>query len=655
MRLVSMTSRQLLATALAAVVVISPLSAQQTTATPTSLPAISVAEDYSKSPKHFPNPVSPYLGRTATVANVNNSSRAAQLLKDGKIMLSLNDAIALALENNLDIAIARYNLDIAKTDTLRAESGGSLRGVNTGVVQNTPGGSSSGVGSTSSGSGSGGTSSGSGGAATGSAGVVTSTSGVGSAIDNFDPVLTSTWEWEKAIFPLTNKITTGTFLFAQNTGTVNFNYSQGFHTGSLLNLTFDNSRQTNNSLFTSLNPTLNSSFRATVRQHLMQGWGLETNTRFIRIAKNNQRITDSSFRQQVMSTISQIQNIYWDLVSAYEDVNVKERAVALAQKTLGDNKKQVDIGTLAPIEIVRAESELSTRNQDLIISQTNLELQQLLMKNAITRNESDALLASAEVIPTDTVKLPEKETTTPVADLIGQAMAERPDLQQSQIDLESRSISKRAARNALLPTLDVFAFYGASAIGGDATNIGLGSGASSSGYGGVLGRLGDSSAPDKGVGFNLIIPIRNRGAQADQARSELEYRQAELRLQQLRNQVNIEVRNALFTVQQNRARVEAAVKGRELAERSLDAEQKKYSLGASTNTLVLQTQRDLTQGEGNLVAAKTAYEKSVIELDRVMGQTLKTLGIEIGEAVTGTVDKLPMSPYVAPRAEVMNK
>jgi outer membrane protein TolC len=660
-----MTSRKLLASALAAAVVISPLSAQQAAQPPAASAPVSQSTDYGKSPSHFPNPVAPFSGRTAAAANVTNASRITTLLRDGKLYLSLNDAVALALENNLDIAIARYNIDIAKTDVLRSLAGSALRGVNTGVVQNTPGGSSSSGTSSSSGSGTGGTSSGTGGAASGTAGIVTSTSGVGSAVDNFDPFVTGTLQYEKTTTPLSNTVFTGVKSLVQDTRTANFNYSQGFHTGTLLTVAFDNTRQTTNSTFTSLSPALNASFRATVRQHLLQGFGLANNTRFIVTAKNNQKITDASFKQQVISSVSQIENIYWDLVSAYEDVKVKERAIALAEKTLGDNKKQVEIGTLAPIEIVRAESDLAARRQDLIVSQTSLQLQQLLMKNAITRNENDADLAAAEVVPTDTVKLPESEPATPVTELIAQAIAERPDLYESQVDLVNRGITKKAARNALLPTVDVYGFYGASALGGDKNpannNVILCTPSvttnclSPTGYPTVFGNLFDNSAPDKGVGVSITIPIRNRSAQADQSRAELEYRQAELRLQQLKNQISISVRNAQFAVQQNRARVEAAVKGLELAKQSLDAEQKKYALGASTTTLVLQAQRDLTQADGNLVAAKTAYEKARIDLDSQMGLTLKNLGIDIGEAVSGNVEKLPMSPYVTPRAEVMNK
>jgi len=337
-------------------------------------------------------------------------------------------------------------------------------------------------------------------------------------------------------------------------------------------------------------------------------------------------------------------------VNAYEDVKVKERSVELANKTLSDNKKQVEIGTLAPIEIVRAQSDASTRQQDLIISQTNLQLEQLLMKNAISRSLTDAHLADAEVVPVDTMEVPDKDTSSATEDLVKEALTNRAELSESRIDLTNRDITNKAAKNALLPSLDVFAFYGGSALGGKQNPLCTPSNTfcpkpiPTRGYGDTLSDLFTSTAPDRGAGVQLTIPIRNRAAQADQIRSQLEYRQAEMRLNQLENQVRIEVRNALFTVQQDRARVDAAKAGVELAKQSLDAETKKYALGASTNTLVLQTQRDLTQSATSLVAAMAAYEKARVELDRVTGKTLDNLGIQLDDAIKGQVTKMPSVP-----------
>ncbi len=642
--------------ALLCVVSLLPISgfAQDAPAPQTKSPNPFVDYSIPKSPWTV---VGPYTGRDVAPPNFANAPRIENLLKNGQILLSLNDAVALSLENNLDIAIARYNLNIADTDVLRAKAGSATRGVNTGLISGTPGGG--GVGSTSSqGGGAGGTTTGAGGAGSGTGGIVSSTVGAGSSVDSFDPALTGTLALSDTVSPTSNTITTGAFATRNKANSFNFGYSQGFTAGSLLSLSFNNSRSTTTG-FTSQLPTISSSFRATVRQHLLSGFGFGPNTRFIRIAKINREISDVSFKNQVITTVAQIQNIYWDLVNAYEDVKVKERSLALANKTLSDNKKQVEIGTLAPIEITRAQAEVATRQQDLIVSQTNLQLQQLLMKNAVTRNLSDQALAAAPVIPTDTIVVPEVEQVRPIQDLINDALSRRPDIASQRMDLKSRDISKKSARNALLPTLDLLGWYGGSGLAGDPTNcivtrelpctpIDTGR----RGYGGAFGDAFDATNPDKGVALQLNIPIRNRSAQADQVRSELEYRQAEMRLQQVQNQIGIEVRNAAFALQQNRARVDAAKSARELQVQNLDAEQKRYALGASTNTLVLQAQRDLATAEGNLVSALAAYEKSRVELDRVTGYTLDRNGIQMDDAVSGNVTKNPNVPGVAPAANV---
>lgn len=629
-----------------------PAAAQATVQTPaqTTSPNNNAEQvDYSK-PRSILSLWGPYVGRTVASPNLNNAPRIDQILRNGTLYLSLNDAVALALENNLDIAIARYNLDIAETDILRTAAGGTARGVNTGLVSGTPGGTTS-AGAGASGGGAGGTTTGAGGAGTGSSGIVSSTSGVGPAIDSFDPVLSGTVQVERATTPQANPVFSGVSNLQQNTTVANFAYTQGWASGTAMSLSFDNTRLTTNSTRTTLNPQLSSSFSLRMRQHLLSGFGLEPNRRFIKIAKNNQQISDLSFRNQVITTVSQIQNIYWDLVNAYQDVKVKERSVELANRTLSDNRKQVEIGTLAPIEIVRAQSEVATRNQDLIISQTNLQLQQLLMKNAITRNLSDSILASAAVVPTD-VMVVGPETVGPVQDLVQEALSKRPELLQSRIDLTNRDINKRGARNALLPTLDLIGFYGASGLAGTCNPVATGGVCPpNTGYGTAFSNLFDSSAPDKGVALQLTIPLRNRAAQADQVRSELEYRQAEMRLQQQQNQIAIEVRNAAYAVQQNRARVDAARAARDYAQQSLDAEQKKYALGASTSYLVLQAQRDATQAEVNLVTSTAAYEKSRVELDRVTASTLERNGIVLAEAVTGSVRTNPNVPGVGPAAD----
>src|SRR5450631_3949875 len=342
-------------------------------AAPKPLPVLNYAQPVS----HFPNPIGPYTPRHLSAPNLANTARIDSLMRDGKLYLSLNDAIALALENNLDIAIARYNLNIADTDIWRANAGSSTRGVNTGLVQGTPGGTGSGVGTTSTGGGAGGTTSGSGGAGAGTAGLVTSTSGVGAAVPLFDPILTGTLQLDQTRAQSPNAF--GNAFTDTHTATYDFGYQQGFAWGTNLSVGFNNSRNTSTSTFQTHSPQLNSNFRATISQPLLSGFGLLPNTRFIKIAKNNREISDVAFRLQVITTVNQIENIYWDLVNAYENVKVQQDSLTLAQKTFSDNRKQVEIGTLAPIEVVRAQSVVATNQQSLIVAQTNLQLQQLLM------------------------------------------------------------------------------------------------------------------------------------------------------------------------------------------------------------------------------------------------------------------------------------
>jgi outer membrane protein TolC len=579
------------------------------------------------------------------------------------LYLSMNDAVALALENNLDIAISRYNLNIADTDVLRANAGANTLGVSLGLLQGTPGGNAGGLGGTI-GSGPGGTSvSGTAGAGGGASGLVISTLGSGPQITSFDPVVTGSLQFDH-----NNILSSSTFaqpITIQNSTTADFSYLQGFKWGSNLQVGFNNTRSTTNSTFATLSPTLGSNFQARFTQHLLQGFGFAPNTRFIRIAKNNREISDVAFRLQIITTVDQIENIYWDLVYAYENVRVQNESLAFAQKTLSDTQKQVEIGTLAPIETVRAQSTVASDQQQLTLELTNLQLQQLLMKNALSRTLVDPRLADAEVIPTSTMHLPDQEPVVPTQDLVNEALSRRGELAEARINLKNQEISIKSVRSSLLPSLDLYGYYGGSGLGGAQNAANLCPpppqpqpfGCSTNpvtpvSYGSTLNQLVNSTAPDKGVGLQLTIPLRNRVAQATQIRSELEYRQAQMRLQQLENQVRIEIRNAQFAVQQNRASVSSAQAAVDLGRQSLDAEQKKYALGASTTTLVLQNRSALAQAESTLVSAMAAYEKARLELDRATGLLLDHAGILLADAERGEVTQMPSVPFVSARPDV---
>jgi len=627
-------------------------------------------KDYSVPRSAFPHVLQPYKPEDLAQPTFGNSPRIDSLMRDGRVYLSIDDAIALALENNLDLDIARYNLNIAETDLLRAKSGATILGVNAGIVQNTPGGGVGGLGGTV-GSGTGGTTVAASGAGTGTNGLVSSTLGIGAPITSFDPVVTSTLQLDKNETESTS-VFSPVPIVAQNTYTADFAYTQGFEWGGALTAGFNNTHVTTNNPTSLLTPQLGSNFQARFTQNLLQGFGFLPSQRFIRIAKNNREISDVAFRLQVITTVDQIENMYWDLVYAYENVRVQQESLAYAQKALDDAKHQAQVGTVPPIQVVSAQSTVATDQQNLIVAQNNLQLQELLMKNAVSRSIEDPVLAEADVIPTSVMQVPQEEPVIPIQDMINDALHHRAELVESRIDLNSRDLNNKSVRNAMLPTLQAFAYYGGSGVGGDVNPLVpvCTSGETgfcfdpakapppfqtrtSVGYRGTLHQLIDSTAPDKGIGLTLNIPLRNRVAQANQVRAELEYRQAEVREKQLENQVRIEVRNAQFDVRQNRAAVRAAQSAVDLARQTLDADQQKLKVGLTTEVTILQDAATLTTGESNLVSAKAAYEKSRVELDRATGLLLDHAGIDVADATRGAVTHLPNVPYVAPRQDTM--
>jgi outer membrane protein TolC len=591
------------------------------------------------------NPLSAYSPSSAPEPQLTNSPDLNQLIRDGKLYLSLKDAIRMALENNLDLAIARYNLPIADMDILRTKAGGVFRGVNAGVVQGTPGGGVGGfgTGAPGAGAGAGGTTAGAGGAGAGASGLVQSTLGVGTAVPSYDPAIIASVGAEHQATPLANQRIYGVPLLQLNTGQANFGFAQAFATGSSVSFEFNNNRQTTNSPFFNLSPALGSMYRFSFQQQLLSGFGFGPNLRYLRIAKNNKKISDIAFKDQVMATVTQIENIYWDLVNAYEQSQVNEQSLAFAQQSLENAKKQLRLESIPAMDVMRAEAEVSKRDQDLTVARTSLQLQELLMKNALTKSLDDPVLESVSVVPTDTLQsaqiVPLNEA---VQDLIQLALHDRPELAESDIDLVNRQISRKAARNALLPSLSLVAFYGGSGLAGPLNPVYSVPGVPNTStvptdFSGALANAFNNTASDYYVGFNLNIPIRNRVAKADQYRAELEYRQAELRREELRKQIRIEVRNAEYALEQTAARVEAARKARDLAQRTFEITQKEQTLGAGSTYQTMTTQRDLALAELDLVTAMTVYQKAKVEVDRATGATLDHNGIEVQDAINGTV------------------
>jgi outer membrane protein len=619
------------------------------------------AQDYSKARGYWPNPVAPWSAITVPRPNFLNSLQLDHLVSNGKIYLSLSDAVLLALQNNYDIAIQRLNLDIADTDLLRARSGAAgIRGINNSLVTGTQGGTTASVSSV--GGGPGGTTSSSSVAGTGPGGLALTTNGAGPTPENFDPVLQGTVEFNHALTPQQSPIFSGGLpAITQNTNTYNFSYNQGFITGTNMQVSFDNSRITTDNLFSFYSPSLQSSFNFALTQHLLQGFGTSVNGRFIVQARNDRRIADSIFRQQLLYSINQVENIYWGLVSAYEDVQSKQRALDQSTQLEKDDERQLQIGSMAPLDVVNAKSQMSSDQQALIASENTLEYQQLLMKQAISRNLDDPVLVSAPVIPTDRVSLAETpEEHMSVDDLVREADANRPDVEQAILNLKIDELTLKGVKNALLPVFDLQAFYGASAVGGavsptcakglasfglpptDCTLLG------NTGYSNVLNDLVNSSGPNKGIEFTMNIPLRNRPAQADQARSQLEYRKAQMALQQLYTQIRMNVIAQQYALTNDRASVESAIANRDFNQQSLDAEVKKLHLGASTTANVLMQQKGLAAADAQLIAARARYAVDRAAFEETLASTLDRYSISIVDAATGEIHTKPVIPGLEP-------
>ena len=601
--------------------------------------------NYSRAPKAFPSLLAPYNPIKIEEPGLTNSPRIDQLIHDGKLELSLQEAVELALENSMDIVVARYNPWFADTSILKAKAGGfgfgTLGGVFGSSTANIP-------------------------------------------LLNYDPLITSTFSIDDRNIPVNNPLTSGTGTglvalsrLALHTSTFNTQYSQGFHTGTTFFSFWDNTRSSSTSAANLFNPSVQSSIFVGFQQQLLNGFGRSVNTRNIRIANNNRKIADWAFAQQAITTVTNAITAYWELVFSRENVKVQQQAVTVANKLYNDNKKQLEIGTMAPLDVTRAESELATDRQNLIVAQT-LQLQnQQILKNAISKNPIAPNLVNVEIIPTELPFRPEAIEAPSFEEAAREAFAKRPELQEEALNLLNSDIDVKATRNALLPIATLTAQYGSVGLAGDAPMRGATTLVSSgipivdangipvsvngtpifapatsaaitgtvhTGFPDAMSSVFHNNFPDYSVSLNLQIPLRNRSAQADNQRAILTQRQLEATLQQLKNLALLDVRNTYILLTQDRAQVDAASKARELQQQTFDAEQKKYQLGASTVYQVILTQRDLIFAQGtelralaNLVEAKANYERAV-------GRTLEVNRVTIADGKSGEVERETLIP-----------
>ena len=567
--------------------------------------------------------------RPATIAPVDltNSGRLETLLRAGNLYLSLQDTVALALENNLDIAISRYGPVAAQTDLLRAQGGGALRGVTQTV---TPGPASAGLSLNAFGSGGG---SFIGSTSTGVNGVV---SQLGTLIPNYDPQLTGFVGWGHNTSPQSTPFLYGTTSLVTTQTTANLTLSQGLPTGGTATLQFQNQRADLNSGRPDLNPLLTSSLSLTFSQPLLSGFGFAVNRRGIHQAQNSMQVQDWVFKQQVMTTVAAVISLYWNLVSFNEQVKVAEQALAASQKLYEDNIKQVEIGTLARISIVQAEAEVASRQQDLTVAQTNVLQQEVILKNVLSKNGiASPSVADAHIVTLDRITIPAADNFRPLNSLVEQALSSRPDLEAARANIATAQISALGTENGVLPTALVFAGTSNAGLAGPApvTNTVPLKG----GIGTALAQVFDRDFPTERLGVFASVPVHNRQASADQGLEQLQLRQTQLTTEKSLNQVIVDISNDLIAVQQARARYEAAVKNRELQQQLLDAEQRKFLLGASTPYNVTQQQRDLATASATVLSAMVTYTSARVALDQATGSTLDVNHVSIGEAQAGKV------------------
>lgn len=587
----------------------------------------------------------PYQARSVPPISLSNSSRLQSLIRAGNLYLTAQDVVALAIENNIDVEVQRYGPLLQREVFRRAQGGGALRSVGQSVAAGPTSVSLTGV--SINGSGTAGTS----GSGVSSGGGITTQ--LGPSIPNLDPTVSFFAEYLHATSPQSNIVFSGVtdLVFVQHQYQGQF--AESWATGTSAQVTYFSDFNKTNSPLYSLNPFTTADLDFQITQNLLYGFGTAVNGRNIRVQRNNMKVTDLQFKQQVITTVAAVLNLYWDLVSFYQDLTARQEEVKTAQQLLDDNKKQVELGSLAEIEVTRAESQLYSAKQDLVISETNLAQQETVLKNALSRSGvSTSDLADVHVVPLDKMVIPAKDEFRPTEELVQQAIANRLEIQQGKLNIESNQLNLVGVKNSLKPTLQAFAELTNNGLSGvispsAALAGGIGSGYLVGGYGNLLSQIARRNFPNYSAGFSLNIPLRNRAAQADYVTSLLEIRQNELGLQKTINQVRVDVQNAVIGLEQARARYDSAVKARELSQQTFDADQKKYGLGATTAFQVVQDQRDLATAQSSEAQSMANYSHARISFEQALGTTLEANNITVAEAMSGKVSSIAIHPVEA--------
>jgi len=574
----------------------------------------------------------PYQPRYIPPIRLTNSPRMDSLMRAGSLYLTAPDVVALAIENNIDVEVQRYGPLLAKEVLRRAQGGGALRSVGAAVAAGPQSVSLQGVSVNNSGS----VALSSGTGVSSGGGIVTQ---LGPGIPSFDPSLFALASFQHASIPQSNTFLTGTDALVQGTRAFQVQYAQTWDVGFTMQWTYASSHYHVNSGLFSLNPYTTGDLDLQITQNLLQGFGSAVNGRNIRVQRNNVKVSDLQFKQQVMTTVAAALNLYWDLVAFAEDVRARRQEVSTSQQLLDDNKRQVQIGALAEIEITRAEAQLYASQQDLVVSETNLQQQEIILKNTLCRNGiSAAGLDNIRIVPLDKIAIPASDENRPLQDLIRDALGNRLEIAEAKLNIDSNEMNLVGIKSSLKPTLQAFAELTNNGLSGELTALGATQGGVAyleGGYGTLLAEIARRNFPNYSAGLSLNIPLRNRAAQSDYATSQLELRQNQLNLRKNMNQVSVDVQNAVIGLQQARVRYDSATKSRQLQQETLAADQRRYGLGASTVFQVIQDQRDLASSESSETQALANYTHARIAFDQALGTTLEVNHISLNEALEG--------------------
>jgi outer membrane protein len=599
--------------------------------------------NYTQGRSAFPKIWLPYTMRTIAPGALANSPRLEQLIHGGKMELSLQDAIALALENSMDIVVTRYNPWIADVSVLKTKAGGFGYG--------TPG-----------------------------SVAVGSTANLPELF--YDPIISETLSIADVTTPINNPFTSGTAgsgtgnltqaaALSSHSAVFNTQYQQSFDLGTNFAVAWNNNRSSSNAS-NFFNPYVSSSLAVSLSQQLLAGAGRFVNRRNILIAENNRKIADLAFAQQAITTTTNTITAYWELAYARENVKVQQQAVTVAEKLYNDNKKQLEIGTMAPLDVTRAESELATDRTNLIVAQTTQLQDELILKNYISKDPTASNLLNVEIVPTDKPEAPEAIEAASFEDAVKEAFQKRPDVREQSYNLENANIDVRATKNALLPTATLGLQYTSAGLAGNSAMLGTPSvvagsqvvdangvpipgffvpssrvpvtGTRYDGFGTAQSQIFHNYFPIYGAQLTMSLPLRNRAATADNIHSQLVERQYEAQVQQIKNNAVLDVRNTTIALEQGRAQVASARKARELQQQTFEAEQKKYQLGASTVYNVILTQRDLITAQGTELRALANLAEAKANYERALGRTLDINNVTIAGVKKGDLDKGTLIP-----------